>query len=140
MHARRTLPLSTMLAHVNFALPFLDGYTRTGWNEDPMIYGHSADKDAFVFQIRSSEGYKQFISNVKKNEKYDFNVRKALGYGHQCFGQFGNTWIFRMRFTKDGCETIHNNPDNYEPFEHDETLLGWKRTGKVSEIEAFQMI
>ena len=40
------------------------GYTKTGWIEDPNVYGHSEDRDAFIFQIRSSKQYKPYILNI----------------------------------------------------------------------------
>ena len=120
------------------------GYTKTGWIKDFVGYGHSADKDAFVFQIRSAQGYEPFISNIKMNERADFNIKHALGYGFGSFAQFGNSWIFQMWFKEENghtsCKTFHSNPDNYEQFQYSKQMLGGKDREQILEIEAFQMV
>lgn len=56
------------------------GYTKKGWRkfeEEEGIVSVRADKDAFVFYLRSPEKYDPFISNVKPDEAA---ISKALTY------------------------------------------------------------
>ena len=117
------------------------GYTKTGWDKNKTNYGHSADKDAFVFQIRSCHhDYEPFISSVKQDDK---SINKALGYGYNMLAQFGNTWIFQLRFNQfeHKCDIYDShNTDNYQKFKHNRTMLGGTFMGNnVIEMEVFQI-
>ena len=41
------------------------GYTKVGWNKGAGNGTYSSDGEAFIFSIRSSKGYKSYLSNVK---------------------------------------------------------------------------
>ena len=58
------------------------GYTQLGWIKEKNS-DWSSDKDAFVFQVRSSKGYAPILSNVKQNE---LSISDALGYNNFSFG------------------------------------------------------
>ena len=121
----------------------IGGYTKTGWDKDFVGYGHSTDKNAFIFQIRSSKGYKPFISNIKQS---DDSMTKAIGYGFNQWVQFGYTWIFSISFDiEDSMKVYHSNnePDNsYEPFPVSDNypMLGGKREDEIANFEVFQML
>ena len=78
----------------------IGGYTKTGWsktihenaaNGDGDAF--SADKDAFVFHFKSSNGNNPFISNVKQDQR---SISNALGYWKGHYGMFGSFWLFCM--------------------------------------------
>ena len=120
------------------------GYTKAGWDSDlHNSSDYTADKDAFVFQIRSSAGYKPFISNVKQDEK---SVSQALAYYISWYWcMVGSRWIFSIGGSGDAPRVYHLNPRNYEEFEHNLPFLGCsdasaERTNDVLiELEAFQI-
>ena len=116
------------------------GYTKTGWNSRIKSYKHTPDRDAFVFQIRSSNGYKPFISNVEKDED---SIRYSLGHNNgSLWGLFGLTWIFGIRYDakKEKTTVFNEDTDNYEQFEHSRPFLGGMPVDNVVDVEAFQMI
>ena len=122
------------------------GYTKQGWTkeipetDDYQLRIYSADKDAFIFQIRSSKGYEPFISNVLNDEK---SISKAIGYSPSCcYGIFGDEWIFCVYDDDDG--EVHTRPaTNYQSFKHDDQLIGEKgvyESTHAVEIEVFHML
>ena len=113
------------------------GYTKTGWDQSRIDYGWSQDKDAFVFQIRSSRGYDPFISNVKQDSN---SLEMALGYGLGRLMQFGGRWIFDITIQNGQAAIRHSNGNNYDKFENNLPMLGGKRHDSATDIEAFQMI
>ena len=100
---------------------------------------NSSDKDAFVFQIRSSKGYKPFISNVKQDEK---SISTALAHDSTMYGIFGGGsmiigltwWGYAGHFVD------HDTADNYEEFEHECPFLGGLNRDDLKDFEVFQMI
>lgn len=99
------------------------GYTKTGWaTKRPGNY--SADKDAFVFLLKSPEDDEAFISNVKQDED---SIKHALSYYTYSFANFGNRWIFYV-LTQVQSLHIQDHPQdrhyaNFEPFKHGKNHL-----------------
>ena len=103
------------------------GYTKTGWSKS-QYSGHSADKDAFVFQIRSTKGYKPFISNVKQDEE---SISTALGYHSIVYGIFGANKMKIIGITSWSYPTPlvdHDMPGNYAECQHKLPFTGLQRS------------
>lgn len=117
------------------------GYTKTGWNKEIPSGYYSSDKNAFIFGIRSSEGYKPSISNVKQDGNA---VSKALSYCTTDYAIFGSVWVIYISwYGRTKCVVRHQTPENFESFEHEycyQLSGGVKFDDKAIEIEVFQMI
>ena len=112
------------------------GYTSTGWkaatqNENRWGYGYQKDIKSFIFSIRTSQGYKPCICNVKETDK-------ALAHYKEAYCIFGRGWT--MNLWTDG-NIYHNSPISYEALpENDIQLLGDRSSDKIKEIEIYQLV
>ena len=127
------------------------GYTEIGWDKQLALtrkarlndITYSADKDAFVFSIKSTQNDEPCILMVKQTED---SISEALGYGSHAYGCFGDIWIFYIRFD----EELNKNrirtqwPSNYKHLEkhHDRDkcfFCGTYQDEDIDDIEVFQL-
>ena len=114
------------------------GYTKNGWESQWSCSEkgyYSPDADAFVFQIKSKEGTKPFISNVKQDEE---SITTALTYedDHDYWCMF--EWVIAVYRIVDDHVVQCGTPHSYEAFENAEHL-GSQYIDFLIEIEAFQI-
>ena len=69
------------------------GYTSTGWKSDFENGTYTADKESFIFSIRSNKCKEAFLMNVKKNY-----ADKCMGHHHEYCCIFGFEWDMYVRF------------------------------------------
>ena len=111
----------------------IGGYTKTGWDRN-LQRGHTADKDAFLFHLKSYESdpwhHKEpYLVNIKQDEE---SVSHALGYSEFYYGIFGH---FRLFFIEG--EDVFIN----EAFKKDSEWLNTSSTyhGGLVYYEVFQI-
>ena len=109
----------------------IGGYTKHGWIKQASSgYGYvnvcyTADKDAFVFYVKSPENYESFICNVEQDEE---SICNALGYHQNGYGNFGYRWIFYVdasskQFIVQSFSTRYEAYANYQSFSHGKDCL-----------------
>ena len=117
------------------------GFTSIGWDKELIITSndqHSADKDAFVFHVKSGNNpekcYKSFICNVKQDEN---SWSKALGYRLDTYCAFGDTWVF---YVISDNQLRQQHPVNYEalPEYMPRGCIAIEYDVLMKEIEVFQ--
>ena len=109
------------------------GYTLTGWETGKKLnYSTTKDSKAFLYNIRSSKGYKPCISNVK-----DDCIDSALAYYDLCYCSFGDGYV--LNIWNNG--RIYNNvPASYHAFpENSKQLLGGNHGETIKELEIYQL-
>ena len=104
----------------------LGGYSHSGWNSGHRIC--NTDDKAYVFGIRSSEGFEPSISNVKTINKATFSCDGYYFY-------FGWTGVIFVRNGK----ICHQVSNDYESFPTDRHLLAGAYSEDVKDMEIFQI-
>ena len=132
----------------------IGGYTKRGWEsseyyeENDLNDGEEvwhADKDVFVFYLKSPQNHESFISNLKQDDE---SISHGVGYTSNSFGNLGDCWpFFIFEWDKKGVEfesQENTEENNFEKFQHGSQWL----TGSIQyqtvegnqmKIEAFQI-
>ena len=112
------------------------GYTSTGWDKEKATkqIGKSFDDKAFIFNIRSSKGYKPIILNVHPSKAYN-----ALNYTSMQYCIFGSDFALFLE-TDDHIYCNTSNVYDKERKSVTYQLLGGKHGEKYQKIEIFQLI
>ena len=109
-------------------------FTSIGWRKEDAnkTYTYTKDTKSFIFSIRSSEGYKPCISNVKEG-----STNFALAYYPKGYCMFGISWT--LNIWNNDC-VYHYPPSTYHPLpESMMQLLGKVEREKIKELEIYQL-
>ena len=106
------------------------GYTSNGWKPGHNVYNN--DDKAFIFNIRSSKGFKPIISNIKQD--YAGQAMYTYDGFYLIFGSDNVIYVYNH----DG-SVYHHNPSCYSELPTDRHLMGGSHCEKVVDIEIFQL-
>ena len=123
----------------------IGGYTEKGWRRDLHDSNAcSADKNAFVFYLKSSANHQPFISNVKP-EYAEQALWYATNYGQKVYGQFGHKNVFWFTVRGEFYQGQNwEQTGSYQSFKHGKTYLGgaqnkWHSKQTQFRFEVFQI-
>ena len=117
----------------------IGGYTSLGWYKS-YDEEYVADKEAFVFYLKSAPNYRPFISNVKQDVG---SISEAVGHdifdktAWACFGSTYLIYIENNMFR----QQMNGEYNNYEQFKHGKPYLAGSTMYSTPDfvVEAFQI-
>ena len=114
------------------------GYTSVGWKKESLDGDdfHVEDENAFIFNIRSSNGFESKVSYVKKNETQNaLRHYWSRNYGRGCL-MFGSLALY---IWQDRTIYAKGNDMYYDALPNKYHFLG-QYSSALKEIEVFQFV